>query len=149
MDNQIKQIQNKRIDFNYDKFISIGENFNIIVEITHFKKLKDYTEFIKYMINIIETTINLKKKHCNNNTIDVDMDLINYKIKEFDFDFIKMMITFFQEKYPDNLNRIHIRNANLIVKSVYKLLKPFICKETREKIYFEHKNKKLTNDIEI
>jgi hypothetical protein len=149
MDNQIKQIQNKRIDFNYDKFISIGEKFNIIVEITHFKKLKDYTEFIKYMINIIETTINLKKIHCNNNTIDVDMDLINYKIKEFDFDFIKMMITFFQEKYPDNLNRIHIRNANLIVKGIYKLLKPFICKETREKIYFEHKNKKLTNDIEF
>ena len=144
MDKQQQLKQNQQIDFNYDKFISIGEELNIIVEITHFKKLKDYTEFIKYMINIIENTINLKKIHCNNNTIDVDVDIINYKIKEFDFDFIKMMITFFQEKYPDNLNKIYIKNSNLLIKGLYKLLKPFICKETRDKIFFEHKNKNKT-----
>ena len=139
----------KKITFDYTKFMYVGEDLNIIIEMKYFKKLKDYTDFIIYMINLIDTTITLKMTNLNNNTLDVTIDLIQYKLKEIDFDFIKMLILSFQDKYPDNLNKIYITNTTIVFKGIYKLLKPFICKETRAKILFENKNKQFTNDLSI
>ena len=131
---------------NYTLFMFVDKELNIMVDTKHFKKLKDYTQFIIYMVNLIDTTLNLRMKHYNNNTINVNIDLLQYKIKELDLDFIKMIIIFFQDKYPDNLNKIYVKNATILIKGLYKILKPLICKETRDKIVFEKGNKLLTED---
>ena len=139
-------MEKKQDILNYTLFMFVDKELNIMVDTKHFKKLKDYTQFIIYMVNLIDTTLNLRMKHYNNNTINVNIDLLQYKIKELDLDFIKMIIIFFQDKYPDNLNKIYVKNATILIKGLYKILKPLICKETRDKIVFEKGNKLLTED---
>jgi hypothetical protein len=52
------------------------------------------------------------------------------------------MVQICQEKYPDNLEIIYIKNANIMVKTIYSIIRPFVDKETRKKIFFIKKNKK-------
>ena len=104
--------------FNYNKFMYVDKELNIIVETKYFKKLKNYTEFIIYMVNLIDTTLTF-----NNNTINVIINLLQYKIKEIDLDFIKMIIVYFQDKYPDNLNKIYVKNSTILIKGLYSIKK--------------------------
>ena len=54
------------------------------------------------------------------------------------------MIRFCEEKYPDNLRIIYIKNANFMIKSIYSIIRPFVHKDTRKKLIFikKKKNKK-------
>ena len=54
--------------------------------------------------------------------------------KDIDLDFIKIMIHYCQEKYPDNLDIIYVKNANIMIKSLYAIIRPFVDKDTRKKI---------------
>ena len=134
----------KQENFNFTQFMYVDKELNIIVDTKYFKKLKNYTEFIIYMVNLIDTTLTF-----NNNTINVIINLLQYKIKEIDLDFIKMIIVYFQDKYPDNLNKIYVKNATILIKGLYKILKPLICKETRDKIVFEKGNLLTEDEFEI
>lgn len=154
-----QSIESKTIDFkesqsfDFSQFIYIDKLLNIIIEVKHFKKMKDYTNFIQYLIYIIENTIKLKETKNNSinliNDIDVLIDLKHYKIREIDYTLIKMIIKFFEEKYPDNLRTLTLKNANIMFKTIYAVLRPFIDKETREKIFFESKKKKKIKEQEI
>ena len=137
--------------FDFNKFIYIDKQFDIIIEVKHFLKLKDYTDFIKHLIFIIENTIKFKMKMTGitENNIDVFVDLKGYKIKEIDYSLIKMIIKFFEEKYPDNLKTLTLRNPNIMFKTIYAVIRPFIHKDTRQKIFFEKKNKKKVEEKEI
>ena len=139
----------KQENFNFTQFMYVDKELNIIVDTKYFKKLKNYTEFIIYMVNLIDTTLTFNNKHFNNNTINVIINLLQYKIKELDLDFIKMIIVYFQDKYPDNLNKIYVKNATILIKGLYKILKPLICKETRDKIVFEKGNLLTEDEFEI
>ena len=154
-----QSIESKTIDFkesqsfDFSQFIYIDKLLNIIIEVKHFKKMKDYTNFIQYLIYIIENTIKLKETKNNSinliNDIDVLIDLKHYKIREIDYTLIKMIIKFFEEKYPDNLRTLTLKNANIMFKTIYAVLRPFIDKETREKIFFESKKQKKIKEQEI
>ena len=129
------------------QFIYIDQNLCLALNIKFFKKQKNYEEFIKYVFNIIDTILLLRKKKLNKDTMNVYIDLKDYKIKEIDYDFIKLMIHVCEEKYPDNLNIINIKNANIMIKTIYSILRPFINKDTRKKIFFLKKNKKKETDV--
>ena len=75
------------------------------------------------------------------------VDLKGYKLKELDLDFIKIMIQYCQEKYPDNLQIIYVKNASIMIKSIYAIIRPFVDKDTRKKIFFIKKNKNKTNNL--
>tara|TARA_B110000285_G_scaffold178961_1_gene201422 strand:+ start:597 stop:1124 length:528 start_codon:yes stop_codon:yes gene_type:complete len=126
-----------------DKFIYIDANYNLNVCIRYFYKLKNYEHVISYIFNTIDRIIELRNEKLNTILIEAYIDLNQYKIKELDFDFIKIMVHICQEKYPDNLNIIYIKNANIMVKSIYAIIRPFIDKDTRKKIFFIKKNKNL------
>lgn len=141
----------KSID--YDKFIYIDDNLYLIVNVKYFKKLKNYEDFLKYIFNIIDKTIELRVYHLKCFTIDVYVNLKDYKVKELDYEFIKGMIRFCEEKYPDNLRIIYIKNANFMIKSIYSIIRPFVHKDTRKKILFikkkKNKSKNLKRGVDI
>jgi hypothetical protein len=137
----------KVIDMN--NFIYIDKNICLSVNIRFFKKQKNYEEFIKYIFNVIDNILLIRKLKLNVDTMTVYVDLKDYKIKEIDYDFIKLMIHVCEEKYPDNLNIINIQNANIMIKTIYSILRPFIHKDTRKKIFFIKNNKKNKNKSQI
>ena len=137
----------KTIDM--EKFIYTDDNLCLSVKIKYFRKLKDYESFILHIFNVIDHTLILRKEKLNLNTMDVYVDLKDYKLKEIDYEFIKIMIHVCEEKYPDNLNMINIKNANIMIKSIYAILRPFVHKDTRKKIFFIKKNKNKSKNKQI
>ena len=129
------------------QFIYIDQNLCLSLNIKFFRKQKNYEEFIKYIFNTIDNILLLRKNKLNDDTMNVCIDLKDYKIKEIDYEFIKIMIRVCEEKYPDNLNTINIKNANIMIKTIYSVLRPFINKDTRKKIFFIKKNKKKEKDV--
>jgi len=129
------------------QFIYIDQNLCLSLNIKFFRKQKNYEEFIKYVFNTIDNILLIRKNKFNEETMNVYIDLKDYKIKEIDYEFIKLMIHVCEEKYPDNLNMINIKNANIMIKSIYSILRPFIHKDTRKKIFFIKKNKKKQKNI--
>ena len=128
-----------------EKFMFIDKQLRLHVTIKYFKKSKNYEDIIKYIFAIIEKTIELRKQHMNIITLETYVDLKEYKLKELDLDFIKMMIHYCQEKYPDNLDIIYVKNATIMIKSIYAIIRPFVDKDTRKKIFFLKKKKKSNN----
>ena len=125
-----------------EKFMFIDTKLRLHVVIKYFKKSKNYEAIIKYIFDVIEKTIELRTTHLNIITLETYVDLKDYKLKELDLDFIKMMIHYCQEKYPDNLDIIYVKNANIMIKSLYAIIRPFVDKDTRKKIFFLKKKKK-------
>jgi hypothetical protein len=132
-----------------DNFIYIDTNLCLSVNIRFFKKQKNYEEFIRYIFNVIDNILLIRKQKLDVDTMNVYVDLKDYKIKEIDYDFIKLMIHVCEGKYPDNLNIINIKNANIMIKTIYSILRPFIHKDTRKKIFFIKKNKKNKNELNV
>ena len=132
------------IDLN--NFMYTDSNLCLIVNIKYFKKRKNYEDVILHIFNVIESTITLRKKHLNIITLETYVDLKGYKLKELDLDFIKIMIQYCQEKYPDNLQIIYVKNASIMIKSIYSIIRPFVDKDTRKKIFFIKKNKNKNNN---
>ena len=130
-----------------EKFMFIDKQLRLHVAIKYFKKSKNYEYIIKYIFDIIEKTIELRSQHLNIITLETYVDLKDYKLKELDLDFIKMMIHYCQEKYPDNLDIIYVQNANIMIKSLYAIIRPFVDKDTRKKIFFLKKKKNKSNKL--
>lgn len=128
-------------NFEFDKFMYLENNI-IIVKAKFFKKQKNYDEFIDFIKKFIEESIEINVKKLNSNKLTIFVYLKGYKIKELDYGFIKNIMFLLQKEYPDNLEIIHVFNMNIFLKSVYTILKPFIHKETRDKIIF-CKNEKI------
>jgi hypothetical protein len=127
----------KEIDL--DLFICSNEDCDIIINIKYFKKQVNYDSLLNYIEQFINKLLLDKKKIFNNDLFIVYIYLKGYKIKEFDYDFIKNTIHFLENKFPNNLNKVLIYDSNIIIKGIYKLFKPFIHKDTREKIFFMKK----------
>jgi hypothetical protein len=142
--NHVDKSLEKSIDL--ENFIYIDNNYNLNVSIKYFYKLKNYEKVIAYIFNTIDRLIKIRSEKFNSIQIEGYIDLKEYKLKELDFDFIKIMVHVCQEKYPDNLNIIYIKNANIMVKSIYAVIRPFIDKDTRKKIFFVKKNKNNNNN---
>jgi hypothetical protein len=121
--------------FDFDKFMFF-ENNEIIVKVKFFKRQKEYSVFITFIKNFIEETIENNIKLLNTNKLSISVYLKGYKINELDYGFIKHIISILENEYPDNLDIIRVFNMNIILRGVYTILKPFINKETRGKIFF-------------
>ena len=137
---QVKQVENVN-DF-FPKFIFQDNNLNIIVKVKYFTKKCDYTKLSKFIFNLVDKVISERMIKLDIDVLDILIDLKDYKIKEIDYAFIKLMIALCQENYKDNLRIIYLKNSNIMFKTIYAVVRPFVDKETRKKIFFIKKGKK-------
>jgi hypothetical protein len=136
-------------NINYKHFYHIIPDNNIFIQADIFRKMNDYTDLITH---IIETTNDCLKNRKNNNETNcfkIFIDLSNVKLKHADYDFLKMLIPFLENAYPDNLEKMYFQNTPFIFKTVYTIIRRFIDKETRAKITFMKKYKESNKgDVE-
>ena len=135
-------------EIDYDNFYYLfGEN-NIFIKANLFRKRKDYTDLLTHIININNTCLKARIENNQNNIFKIYVDLSNIKIKNADYEFIKMLIPFLEEAYPNNLEKMYFKNTPFIFKTAYAIIRNFIDKETREKIIFVKKNEEIEDNEE-
>lgn len=119
------------------------ENGDIFLKTKYFFKQTDYTEFIKHIIQVTNNSVKIKKSIFNENTFNIFIDMKETKLKNFDQDFLKQLIKFLEDSYPDTVNKMYFRNVPIMFKSAWILMRPFIGKDTRKKIIFEKAVKQI------
>ena len=134
---------------NFNEIINIQKNENnkcVVFSIFagNFKKQNngDYNDFIEYIDKAMNTCVTTSKNLYNTKEIVIYVDLKKTYIKNMDTGFFKNIIPFFEEKYPDCVQKIIITNIPGFFKICYNIIKVFIHKDTRKKIFFEKKIKK-------
>tara|TARA_B100001057_G_scaffold480325_1_gene553053 strand:- start:94 stop:552 length:459 start_codon:yes stop_codon:yes gene_type:complete len=122
----------------------LTDNENIRISAQLFRKLEDYTDLLTHIIEVNNRCLLYRQ---NNNLpmfFCIYIDLKNVKLKNADYEFIKMLIPFLENAYPDNLEKMYFMNTPFIFKTAYSIIRAFIHKDTRKKITFI-KSKDLKN----
>ena len=118
-----------------DKLITVKE-FNIFVATKYFKKCRDYTKMIERMIQIMDVYKQIQDTQNKHLFANIVLDFEDINISNIDFEFMKHLIKFFEERYENILQFIYCKNVTLIFKMCYKLLKPFISSDVKSKLKF-------------
>ena len=133
----------------YSLYYSETSSHDISIKAKHFLKLKDYTELLKHIININNKCLKYRRENSMQEKFNIIVDLDNAGIKNADYDFMKILIPFLEEGYPNTIIKMYFVNIPFFFKTAYTFLRVFIGKETKEKIVFVDKNKnnELTEDM--
>lgn len=113
---------------------SSNSNMSLTINIKYFKKCNDYTELIK---KIMEHTNKFQYYSTKKNIkefLNVIIDFTGVKVSCIDYEFLKMLFPFLDEHYPDLIKKINCVNVPQMFKIGYKVIRPFINKDTRKKI---------------
>ena len=134
---------------NYSLFYSETSTHDISIKACNFNVLKDYTELLKHIIVVNNTCLEYRKKNNMEPKFNIFVDLKKAGMKNADFSFMKILIPFLEEGYPDTIIKMYFLNIPLIFKTAYSFLRVFIGKETKEKIIFvdNKKNNELSEDM--
>ena len=146
------KIENKDVYFNnVVKLDKSDLHKRVIINITgcHFLKAKDYSVFNKYIETLMDKAIEYSRDNYDTEMIIIHLNLTKMLIRQVDYKFIKNIVPIFQDKYPDRLEKCIITGIPIFFKIVYKIISPWIDKDTRKKIYFERRNgiTSFTNDF--
>lgn len=134
---------------NYSLFYSETSTHDISIKACNFNVLKDYTELLKHIIVVNNTCLEYRKKNNMEQKFNIFVDLKKAGMKNADFSFMKILIPFLEEGYPNTIIKMYFLNIPLIFKTAYSFLRVFIGKETKEKIIFvdSKKNNELSEDM--
>ena len=115
------------------KLINIEKN-SLILNIKYFKKCKDYTDLISYMMLFLNEFT--KYGNTNNLThfVNLTVNFKDVKLSAIDFEFLKILFPFLESKYPDIIKEILCINVTPMFKFAYRFIKQFLSKNTRSKI---------------
>lgn len=134
--------ENNKLNNFSDIFSVSGNKINIYMK--HFKKSNDYTNFLTYIITIMNYFDAKQKKENLTNFLDIFVDFKGIVIGKLDINFLKELINYLKENYEEIISTIYCYNVTSIFKFLYSIIKPFIDKGTRKKIKFL-KNNQLNN----
>lgn len=123
------------------------------IEANRFKKGIHYDSVIEYARASLDESLIKSKEKYNKNTIITHLDLKGVTMKQIDTGFFKQLVVMLQTEYEDILEKLIVTNIPVFFKIVYKIIRPFLDKDTKKKIFFEKKNKKgsreFTNNDDI
>lgn len=123
------------------------------IEGSRFKKGIHYDTIMKYAKETLDNCLIESKNKYNKDTVITHLDLSGVTMKQIDTCFFKKMIIMLQTEYDDTLEKLIITNIPIFFKIAYKIVRPFIDKDTKNKIFFEKKSKKgsreFTNNDDI
>jgi len=130
-----KSVLENASQLDLDKLIIVKE-YNIFVATKYFKKCKDYTKMIERMIQIMDVYKQIQDTQNKNMFVNIVLDFEEINISNIDFEFVKHLIQYFEEKYENVLHFIYCKNVTLLFKMCYKILKPFMSSEIKSKLKF-------------
>ena len=142
----------RKLETNLEQLCNIydSERFKyavVCVNCCHFKKIKlkkypsGYDRIYTHMVKQLSEAIKLSETKYNSSEFVVLADLHKTHMKQIDTKFIKNLIVILENTFPDRLKYCIIRNAPSIFKIIYKLIYPWVDKDTRHKFMFESKGK--------
>jgi len=120
--------------------ISVNEDHKCVaihVSASEFRKQKDYSEFYKEVDKLMTKSLKYAKEKFNKDEITILADLSGFLIKHVDYSFFKQAIPYFNEKFPDKMEKVILVNIPVFFKACYNVVSIFIHPETKEKILFE------------
>ena len=91
---------------------------------------------IERMIQIMDIYKQIQDTQNKHLFANIVLDFEDINISNIDFEFMKHLIKFFEERYENILQFIYCKNVTLIFKMCYKLLKPFISSDVKSKLKF-------------
>ncbi len=127
-----------------------SEQHNSIVytiEGNKFKKGVEYDIVMKHARKTLDKCLVESKELYNKNKVITHLDLSGITMKQIDTGFFKKMIVMLQQEYEDTLEKLIVTNIPVFFKIAYKIVRPFIDKDTKRKIFFEKKSKKGTREF--
>jgi hypothetical protein len=137
----------------YTKYSQQHQSMIFIIEAIRFKKGKHYDDFFTYAKTLMIESLEESKNKFNKNTIITHLDLTGITMKQIDTQFLKKFILMFQNDFEDTLEKLIITNIPIFFKMAYKVLRPFIDKDTKKKIFFEKRskngNREFTNNDDL
>jgi hypothetical protein len=136
----------------YSAYYSETSSHDISIKAGNFQKMKDYTELLKHIIEVNNKCLQFRKENNMEPKFNIFVDLEKASIKNADFDFMKILIPFLEEGYPNTIIKMYFINIPFIFKTAYSFLRVFIGKETKDKIVFidkkkNNENKELSEDM--
>lgn len=156
-----KEIVIEKNKINYKDFLKISVNKEhkcvaINVSAREFKKQKNYQEFYAYVDKLMVKCISYAKENFNKDTVTILADLSGFLIKHVDYGFFKNAIPYFNERFPDNMEKVILVNIPVFFKACYNVVSIFIHPDTKDKILFEKSKKfkrkfgtsKFTNNLD-
>ena len=163
MENQngVVSSENSKNRINYKQLLKISVNeehqcvaINVVAK--EFRKQKEYSEFYNYVDMLMVKCLKYAKEKFNKDTITILADLNGFLIKHVDYGFFKHAIPYFNDKFPDNMEKVILVNIPVFFKACYNIVSIFIHQETKEKILFEKSKKfkrkfgssKFTNNLD-
>lgn len=123
------------------------------IKVKNFKKNVYETELYQYSQLLLQDALKTCKSKYDKVLIQTHINLEGLTMKKVDYKFIKKILLHFQSVEDDVLERLIITNIPVFFKVCYNVIKPFIHKDTKKKIYFEKKNNNTinytNNDVEL
>tara|TARA_Y100000389_G_C17429746_1_gene501807 strand:- start:833 stop:1348 length:516 start_codon:yes stop_codon:yes gene_type:complete len=159
--NSVISSENSKNRINYKQLLKISVNeehqcvaINVVAK--EFRKQKEYEEFYNYVDRLMVKCLKYAKEKFNKDTITILADLSGFLIKHVDYGFFKHAIPYFNDKFPDNMEKVILVNIPVFFKACYNIVSIFIHQETKEKILFEKSKKfkrkfgssKFTNNLD-
>ena len=113
---------------------------SLIIACKEFKKSKDYTLLIEYMMMFMNRYLEQSKQSNLGDFVNIYLDFNAVKIGNMDYEFFKMLFPFLEKNYPNIIGSIVCVNTSVLFKVGYKIIKSFLSKEMRNKIIIQKKN---------
>jgi hypothetical protein len=114
----------------------IVQDLNINVATKYFKKCNDYTKMIERMIQIMEVYKKIQQTQNKTMFVNIILDFEDINYSSIDIEFLKHLIKFFDEKYEYIINIIYCKNVTLLFKMCYKIVRPFLSSDIKQKLKF-------------
>ena len=89
----------------------------IYISSEYFIKSKNYDDLLKIINHRIDTTIKVSQKLYNKHSFVATFDLKNSKMSQVDFRFIKLLIDKLEKEYPNNLEKLELKEYQKVKMS--------------------------------
>ena len=126
----------------------------VCIDAKHFFKIKlkknpnGYDKVYAHIVKILHNALKIANQKYDSQEFIVFVDMEGSGMKHFDITISKTLIVILESTFTDNLKYCIVKNAPRLFKMIYKIIYPFIDKDTRKKFMFEKKGKISKIDIE-
>ena len=126
----------------------------VCIDAKHFVKIKlkknpnGYDKVYAHIVKILHNALKIANQKYDSQEFIVFVDMEGSGMKQFDITFSKTLIVILESTFTDNLKYCIVKKAPRLFKMIYKIIYPFIDKDTRKKFMFEKKGKISKINIE-